>query len=153
VTTRTAHEVLVDGFAFRVDRFYDPNTGMWVLQVADGSYRIGLTALTADSYGALAQLSIEAPGRLLSRGEPFGSLEAAKFVGPLIAPMTGTLQAANSAALADPELVLRRPYDDGWLVEITTEPTGAADLLAGTAALTWFAETVARYRRDGLVAE
>jgi len=152
--TTTAPGGLIDGFAFRDDRAYDPETGMWVLALGEGVYRVGINALSADAYGALAQLVVDNIGTVVHRGEAFGSLEAAKFVGPLIAPISGLLRVANRVVADDPDLVLRSPYDAGWLVEITApSPSEVEDLLTGEKARAWFAETVAEHRRNGLVAE
>lgn len=148
-------EVEVAGYPLRLDRFYDPDTHMWVLMKPDGLVRIGLDALTADTYGSLAQLVVSAPGTPLDRGDPFGSLEAAKFVGPLSSPLSGLVAAVNQAVLDDPELVLRAPYDEGWLVELDpTELEDEGGLLVGDdVAHTWFAQAVADHREKGLVAE
>lgn len=140
------------GYALRLDRRYDPDTHLWVLDVADQRVRVGLDALTADTYGALAQLALSAVGTRVVRGEPFGSLEAAKFVGPLTAPVSGVLAAVNTEVLADPELVLHDPYDRGWLTEFT-EVGLAPELVFGEEAHAWFVREVAEYRDKGLVAE
>ncbi len=146
---------MVDGYSLRLDRGYEPETHMWVQPTAGGRLRVGLDALTADTYGALAQLAMATVGTPVDRGDPFGSLEAAKFVGPLVAPLSGLVAAVNPAVLEDPGLVLREPYDGGWLVEI--DPTELADevdlLVEGEAARTWFAQSVAEHRENGLVAE
>jgi glycine cleavage system H protein len=146
---------MIDGFEFRTDRAYDPVEGLWVSDCRAGVHRVGVHALAADSYGALAQLVLDAAGTAITRGGSFGSLEAAKFVGPLLSPLTGTVRAVNAAVLADPGLVLASPYDDGWLVEI--EITGAdpgLDLLVhGDPARAWFARTVSEHREKGLGAE
>lgn len=148
-------DLLVDGYPLRLDRSYDPDTHMWVLTKPDGRVRIGLDALTADTYGSLAQLVISAVGTGVDRGEPFGSLEAAKFVGPLSAPLSGLVATVNTAVLEDPELVLREPYDGGWLIEL--DPTELDDegclLVSDEVAHTWFAQAVIDHREKGLVAE
>lgn len=142
------------GYELRLDRRYDPETHFWVQQAGDGTgrVRVGFDALTADTYGALAQLMMSPVGTAVARGEEFGSLEAAKFVGPLTAPVTGVLAAVNDAVLADPEGVLRDPYGTGWLAEfdLAGEPAG---LVEGDQAREWFAAEVADYREKGLVAE
>jgi glycine cleavage system H protein len=140
------------GYALRLDRRYDPDTHLWVLDIADGRVRVGLDALTADTYGALAQLALSEVGTPVGRGEPFGSLEAAKFVGPLTAPVSGVVAAVNLAVLADPELVLRDPYDQGWLAEFA-EVGPAPGLVGGDDVHAWFVREVADYREKGLVAE
>lgn len=147
--------VVIEGFQFRTDRAYEPREGMWVLAVGGGVHRIGFNALTADSYGALAQLVLGAADRPVVRGAEFGSLEAAKFVGPLISPLSGTVRAVNDAALEDPGLVLASPYDDGWLLEIEVgdDDPDLERLLTGDQARRWFARSVAEHREKGLVAE
>ncbi len=140
------------GYALRMDRRYDPETHLWVLDTEDGRVRVGLDALSADTYGALAQLELSAVGTSIGRGDPFGSLEAAKFVGPLTAPVAGVVTAVNADVLADPELVLREPYDGGWLAEFS-DVKAAFDLLGGDEARAWFAREVAEYREKGLLAE
>jgi glycine cleavage system H protein len=148
-------EVEVAGYPLRLDRSYDPDTHMWVLMKPDGLVRVGLDALTADTYGSLAQIVMSAPGVPVDRGDPFGSLEAAKFVGPLAAPLSGLVAEVNAAVLDDPELVLRDPYGAGWLIELDpTELDDEGDLLVGDdVARTWFAQAVADHREKGLVAE
>jgi glycine cleavage system H lipoate-binding protein len=60
--------------------------------------------------------------------------------------------AVNAAVLADPELVLREPYDSGWLAEFA-EAGSANGLLGGEDARAWFAREIADYREKGLLAE
>lgn len=153
--TDAGGSVRIEGFEFRTDRAYDPMEGMWLATLASGTYRIGINALAADSYGALAQLVLDPVGTAVHRGEAFGSLEAAKFVGPLLSPLTGTVRAVNSAVLADPGLVLASPYDDGWLaeIEIAGADPGLDLLVHGEPARAWFARTVGEHREKGLVAE
>ncbi len=153
--TTSTSEVTVDGYPLRLDRSYDPQTHHWVLSRADGLLRIGLDGLTADTYGSLAQLVISTAGSVVARGEAYGSLEAAKYVGPLLAPLSGRIAEVNPAVLADPDLVVRSPYDEGWLIDL--EPTRLGDeaglLVEDTLAHAWFAQAVAEHRENGLVAE
>lgn len=155
ITASSGKGVTIDGFEFRPDRAYDPAEGMWIADRGAGVYRIGINHLVADSYGALAQLALDAVGTAVDRGAAFGSLEAAKFVGPLLAPLSGTVRAVNDAVLADPGLVLALPYDAGWLVEVEVNgpDAGLELLISGDLAATWFAQSVAEHREKGLVAE
>lgn len=140
------------GYELRLDRCYDPDTHMWVQEITPGRVRVGFDALTADTYGALAQLAMAHAGTSVERGDPFGSLEAAKFVGPLTAPVSGVVAAVNGEVLADPEMVLVDPYGRGWLAEFTVVGP-APELVDGDEARAWFAREVADYREKGLVAE
>jgi glycine cleavage system H protein len=117
--------------------------------------RIGLDALGVETSGTLAQLAFVEVGEAIKRGEAFGSLEAAKFVGPLTSPLSGRVTATNEAVVADPRLVESDPYGDGWLIELTlSDPSELDGLVQGAEAIpAWFAAEVADYRLKGVLAE
>jgi len=146
-------DIDVAGYALRLDRSYHTPSHMWLMTVGD-RVRVGLDALTADTYGMLAQLQLPPPGTPVEADTAFGSLEAAKFVGPLLSPCDGVVAAVNGAVLDDPELAMREPYDGGWLIELT-RPTDAPvpDTVSGDDALAWYQTAVAEHREKGLVAE
>jgi glycine cleavage system H protein len=145
----------VAGYRVRVDRAYQPHTHMWVQRVAGGRVRIGLDPLGVEINGTLAQLSLAAPGERVAAGRPFGQLEAAKFVGPLLSPVGGVVAAANADVLAAPGLVEDDPYGVGWLVELVPDdPADGPDLVSGAdAVVSWFARRVDEYRIKGVLAE
>ena len=122
----------VSGFGVALDRAYDPAGHFWVLMVAPDRARIGMDALGVETSGTIAQLAFLSVGEHLKRGEAFGSLEAAKFVGPLTSPLSGTVSATNDAVVADPALVERDPYGAGWLVEMDIADAGElGELVSG----------------------
>ncbi len=161
----------VAGFELALDRRYQPETHMWVLPSGPARARIGMDPLGIETSGTLAQLSFVPIGTELTAGSPFGQLEAAKFVGPLISPVSGAVLAVNDAVVRDPGLAERDPYGAGWMIEAgVTEAgvtqarrtddsrgdvTGArAGLLADPAEISaWFAAKVADYRLKGVIAQ
>ncbi len=159
MTNNTSALVQVDGFPLALDRLYHPETHMWIRPSGAASaptVRIGMDALGVETSGTLAQLSLPRAGTELAAGRAFGQLEAAKFVGPLVSPVTGTVTAVNDAAAADPGLTERDPYGEGWLIEARL--TGAAaeqpGLLADPEEIRqWFAAKLADYRLTGVIAE
>ncbi|MBI3688669.1 MAG: glycine cleavage system protein H [Actinobacteria bacterium] len=149
-------ELLVAGFPVRSDRYYDRDNHVWLLPMPDGRVRIGLDALNVETTGTLAGLGFLPVGSVLRRGGTYGSLEAAKYVGPLLTPISGIFAAGNEAVLAEPGLVTADPYGAGWLAEL--EPTdfdAELPLLLHTEAelRSWFSATVTDYRSRGLIAE
>ncbi len=146
---------MVSGFAVATDLAYDLDGHMWILVLDSGHVRIGMDALGLETSGTLSQLSFRS-GIEVVRGESFGSLEAEKFVGPLISPLSGRIVAINEAAMADPGLVERDPYGEGWLIEV--EPS---NLVTETAQLVGdrelivdgFREKVRQYKLEGVIAE
>lgn len=146
----------VHGFPVAPGRCYEPDLHMWVVAVAPDRVRVGLDALGVETSGTLAQLSVQPVGTPVQHGRPMGQLEAAKFVGPLVAPVPGRIAAVNDEVLADPGLVERSPYDAGWLAEITVDDAASvtATLLSGADEVrAWFAGKVDDYRLKGVIAQ
>ena len=145
----------VAGYGVALDRAYDSTGHFWVSMVAPDRARIGMDALGVETSGTIAQLAFLPVGEHLKRGEAFGSLEAAKFVGPLTSPLSGTVSAANDAVVADPSLVERDPYGAGWLIELDlADPAELAGLVSGAQPIkVWFEAEVEDYRMKGVLAE
>ncbi len=145
----------VRGFPLALDRGYHPGSHMWVKLTAQRTVRIGMDPLLIETSGTLAELSLPAAGVVLTAGRPFGQLEAVKFVGPLTSPVSGTVVACNAAAAADPGLVERDPFGDGWLIEAVVADPGELDaLLNGPEEITaWYEASIEDYRTSGAIAE
>lgn len=148
--------VLVEGFPVRLDLAYEPGGHLWVTRerTETGGVRVGLDPLGVETTGTLAHLVVAPPGTEVVRGEPLGSLEAEKFVGPLLAPISGVVLAANPA-LATPRRVIDDPYGT-WIVEVRPSAweEEAASLVQGAERLPeWFAGEVRRYRLEGVLAQ
>jgi glycine cleavage system H protein len=146
----------VKGFEVRVDRLYDLEHHMWIELLGDDRVRIGMDSLGVETSGTLAHLSAVSMGTVIPRGEPFGSLEAEKYVGPLVAPLSGTIVAVNEEVFADPKKVESDPYDSGWMIEMEPSDLAAerAGLIEGTNVIAErFAQKVTEYRLEGVLAE
>lgn len=145
----------VDGYQLAADLYYDEATHLWVEGVAPGTARCGFDPLGAETSGDVVAVSFEPAGARVERGAAFGSLEAAKFVGPLIAPLSGTIRAHNDAVVTRPGLVNADPLAH-WLVEIEPERLDEemALMLHGRDRVSaWFAREVERFKQQGAVAQ
>ena len=140
-------------YPFPDDRHYDRETHLWVQPEPDGaSVRVGIDVLGLAALGDLAYVSLCAPGTSVRRGDPIGTLEAAKITGEILAPVSGIVRQRNDAAARDPSLVNGDPYGC-WLV--TIEPAAwsaeAAALVAGPPLAAWVSAELARYRAEGWI--
>jgi glycine cleavage system H protein len=148
--------VVVAGFPLALDRRYESDTHMWVLERGPGRVRIGMDSLGIETSGTLAQISFSPTGTELIAGRPFGQVEAAKFVGPLISPVSGAVLAVNDELLIDVGRLERDPYVDGWLIEASLSHADEelARLLTSPDEITaWFTAKAASYRLKGVIAE
>ena len=150
-----ARTMRILGYPLALDRSYEPATHMWVLPAGECVARIGMDPLGIETSGTLAQLSFQPAGTVLTAGRPFGQLEAAKFVGPLVSPVSGTLLAVNDAVVADPGLAERDPFGAGWLIEVRLAAAGLpGGLLRDPDEITaWFVSKVEEYQLKGVLAQ
>lgn len=89
----------------------------WVLVDGDTA-TVGITAYAADKLGDVVFVELPAVGSTVASGAVVGEIESTKSVGELFAPVNGTVLAANDAVVADPSLVNRDPFGEGWLIKV-----------------------------------
>lgn len=149
-----AETFIVDGYELAADRRYDPDTNLWVQTHATELVRVGFDPLGAETTGDIVAISYAVPGTRIDRGQPLATVEAAKFVGPLLAPVSGTFMGGNPELLSNPGGVNLDPLG-AWIVELADPDAAELEaLLTDQAAVTaWFHGAVLRFRRQGAIAQ
>jgi glycine cleavage system H protein len=145
----------VEGYQLRGDRFYDAERHLWVeLQPGSRLVRVGFDPLGRETSGDIVEVSLRDVGEHVNRGDPFGNVEAAKFVGPLEAPVSGVVRGRNARVLSRPG-VLNEDPNEAWLVELDLADTSElSQLLTGEDQLrAWFVAEIERFKQQGAVAE
>jgi glycine cleavage system H protein len=139
-------------FFFPTELYYDSATHVWVRHEGH-TVTIGLDALGLESLGDMAYLSLQAVGFPAQRGESVGTVEAAKMVGDLIAPVSGAITTRNEEVLRDPGLINRDPYGEGWILQITAShwERESAELVHGAGLKAWADSEIERYRSQGWI--
>lgn len=90
---------------------------------------VGITDYAQDQLGDIVFLELPQAGASFEAHDVFGSIEAVKAVSELFSPVAGEVVAINEALDADPSLVNRDPYGEGWMIRmrVATEPEGLMD--------------------------
>jgi glycine cleavage system H protein len=57
-------------------------------------------------------------GRKLKAGDTCAVVESVKTASDIYSPLSGEITEINQAAVADPALVNRAPYEDGWFFKL-----------------------------------
>jgi glycine cleavage system H protein len=78
---------------------------------------IGITDYAQSALGDIVFVELPKVGLKLVAEQPFGSVEAVKAVSDLFSPVNGEVAAVNAALGADPTVVNKSPYGDGWMVK------------------------------------
>jgi glycine cleavage system H protein len=96
--------------------------------------RVGITDYAQGELGDVVFVNLPKPGQRLTEHESFGTIEAVKAVSDLYSPVAGEVVEVNSALDADPAVVNRDPYGDGWMVKLrVADPGSLAGLLSASA--------------------
>ncbi len=98
--------------------YYEEHT--WV-SVEDDKATVGLTDYAQNEMGDIIYVELPEVGSSVTEGQPFATLESAKAVQDVIAPLSGEVLQANEELLDVPELINEDPYGAGWLVMIAPE--------------------------------
>ena len=86
---------------------------------ADGKVAtIGITDWAQSELGDIVFVELPNVGDTISKGQPFGTIEAVKSVSELFAPVAGTVVQINSALEDDPMAINRDAYGDGWMIRL-----------------------------------
>ena len=80
---------------------------------------VGITDHAQSELGDIIFIEFPELNKLISKDEPFGTIEAVKTVADLFAPVTGKILEINEALEDSPELVNSDTYGEGWIVKMT----------------------------------
>ena len=127
-------------YHFPPELYYESQARLWV-RVEGEIATIGLTALALEAFGDIAYISTIKAGQPVERGQVIGSIEAAKMVDDLVAPISGEIIAFNEEVQRHPGFINADPYG-GWLVRIKPSAWDreSAALIHGPALEPWIKE-------------
>ena len=100
----------------------------WVRVDGDDA-RVGITDYAQKQLGDVVYLELPEVGRVLRKGEVFGTIESVKAVSELFSPVSGEVTEVNRALADRPETVNKDPHA-AWMIAIRVADAGdQADLL------------------------
>ena len=95
---------------------------------------VGITDYAQTSLGDIVYVELPRVGATLAQFANIGVVESVKAVSDLFTPVGGDVLETNEAIDADPSLVNRAPFDEGWLFRVKLADHGeTANLISGDA--------------------
>lgn len=86
--------------------------------VGGGLYAVGITDYAQGELGDIVFLDLPKPGAKFGAHDTFGTIEAVKAVSDLYCPVAGEVVEVNPALEADPAVVNKDAYGDGWMIKL-----------------------------------
>ena len=96
------------------------DTHEYVLE-ENGLLKIGVSEFAIDQLGDIVFVELADQGKILEKGETFGTIESVKAVEEVYLPFGGEIVSINENVVDNPELLQNDPIGEGWLVILKPE--------------------------------
>lgn len=80
---------------------------------------VGITEFAQAELGDLVFVDLPKAGAAVKQHGTMCVVESTKAASDVYSPLTGTVASVNDALTADPGLINRTPYTDGWIAKIS----------------------------------
>ena len=128
------------------DLFYD-RSDYWIK--VDQEVVIGLTDYGQSHIGDIIYLELVPAGTVVRQGGGCGSIESGKWVGSLLAPVSGVIVEINREVETDPHQVNADPFGRGWLYRMEpADRNEIARLMDSSAYKAWIEERIRLEEKD-----
>ena len=99
-------------------KFTDSHEYVLIDPSAESLVRVGVSQFAADQLGDVVYVDMPEIGKILEKGDVFGSIESVKTASDLYMPASGRIVGVNEQIAENPQFVNDDCYAEGWLVEI-----------------------------------
>ena len=89
----------------------------WIKTEGDVAVQ-GITDYAQSELSDIVMIEPPAVGRTVKAGEAVGTIEAVKAVSDIYAGVSGEVVETNDKVVADPAIVNKDPYGEGWLYKV-----------------------------------
>ncbi|MDY6878104.1 MAG: glycine cleavage system protein H [Chloroflexota bacterium] len=138
----------IDSYWLSLELYYHSDH-MWLRVENENEVTLGFDDFAQQLAGEIQYVELAHKGRTIEQEKVISSIEAGKWVGRLISPISGIVTAVNEELDFDPSLINKDPYGDGWilLVEPSNLEAELENLLQGDAAVEWLKEEMEKYAK------
>lgn len=139
---------LVGGFQVPENLRYHPGH-TWALNESPTLVRIGLDDFASKLAGKIERITLPQRGQWIRQGQKIWTLHRDGSAVDMVSPIEGSVAEINQAVLQNPELAVRDPYGEGWVVTVQSPDakTNFRNLLGGALARWWTEESGNRLQR------
>jgi glycine cleavage system H protein len=104
----------------------------WI-RISGNTAEIGITDFAQQQLGDVVYVDLPDPGKAITAGESFGSIESVKAVSELYAPLSGEVIEVNGSLKDHPEVVNKDPHGT-WMIKVRLASAGDSGGLLDSAA-------------------
>jgi glycine cleavage system H protein len=97
---------------------YDVGNQIWYEPLPDGTARAGFTSWAVVLMGDVLVFTPKRLNHTFDKDRWFAMVEGGKWVGAARAAFDGTVVTQNDKLIAKPELLMRDPFGEGWMLTV-----------------------------------
>ncbi len=133
------------GFQVQANLKYHPGH-TWALSESPNLVRVGLDDFAAKLIGKIETVAAPQRGQWIRQGQKVFSFKKNGQTIDMVSPIEGSVSDVNDNVLANPELALKDPYGDGWLLAVQSPDakTNFRNLIGGALTNRWMEECAMR---------
>jgi len=126
------------------DELYYHEDFCWLKKESDERVRFGLIDFAQAEAGDITYVDLPFEGDEVAANETCGKIQSAKWIGKLVAPVSGEVVEVNYELESDATLINQDCYGEGWVV--TVNPSNLEEelgnLMQGKAAAQWLEKEI-----------
>lgn len=107
----------IKGYDFPDELYYHKDHA-WVRIEDDGTAVIGMNEFFTKEAGDIVYVDMPFEGDETEAGKVCGKLQSSKWIGKLVAPISGEITAINEELESESTLINQSPYGEGWIVRV-----------------------------------
>ncbi|MCL4402979.1 MAG: glycine cleavage system protein H, partial [Acidobacteria bacterium] len=142
---RASRRAYIDGFLVPDRLAYHPGHG-WVVRERRNLHRVGVDEFAAALAGRLEKIELPKPGQWVRQGQRAFAFFRRGERCDVVCPTEGEVVEINSDVVADPSLLRKDPYGEGWLMTlyVPDEETTTRNMVPKPMVARWMQEAVER---------
>lgn len=133
------------------DELYYHGDHAWAKLEDDGRVRVGMNDFFQKAAGDVVYVDLPFEDDDVTQGETCGKVQSSKWVGKLVAPVSGTIAEVNDELEGESKLINKDPYGAGWImvVEPSDWESDKANLMQGEAVAAWMEGEMKKAEESG----
>lgn len=138
----------VKGYEMPDDLYYHKEY-CWVRVEEDDIVRVGLIDFAQSEAGDITYVDLPFEGDEVEAGETCGKIQSAKWIGKLVAPLSGEIEEVNYDLEGDATLINSDCYGDGWIFTMRSDnlEDELSGLMKGDKAIAWLEEEIEKLEK------
>jgi glycine cleavage system H lipoate-binding protein len=118
----------------------------WASKEGFDAARIGLDSFAANLIGQIERIDVVGENRWVRQGQKVMTIHFGDTAIDLVSPIEGVITAINHDAIEDPKIIVRDPYQKGWIAMVKSPDLAVnqKNLVQGSMVAPWLQNSVSR---------